>query len=243
VCFTKSYDQQLYLYWVFMIVVDAVSCVMLLMQLARAYKTGGLTSLMRVVYQDGVIFYLVLLCFSVVNIFSILMLPAEISSLLTAPERILHAVLAGRVILNTRHQVSEDKKSMIALHTIPSFDAAHPDQFSRHSLPNYRGNYTSPIIFSSPSPVSSITKFDPDSRPLSLPYSSISRNTSTKSEGSTVSSPGPIYEAAVKKQRKRQRAKLQRSLRMAQRCDQQQYNHEPDQDPDPHEPRHSTISR
>ncbi|KAM6489337.1 hypothetical protein JOM56_015238 [Amanita muscaria] len=64
VCFPKSYDQQLYLYWVFMIVVDAVSCVMLLMQLARAYKTGGLTNLMRVVYQDGVIFYLVLLCAS-----------------------------------------------------------------------------------------------------------------------------------------------------------------------------------
>ena len=163
-----------------------------------------------------------------------------------SPERILHAVLAGRVILNTRHQVSEDKRSMIALHTILSFDAAHPDQFSHHSLPNYRGNYTSPIIFSSPSPVS-FTKSDHGSRPLSPPYSSISRNTSTKSEESTVSSPGPIYEAAVQKQRKRQRAKLRRSLRMAQRCDQTQYpitmNHGPDHDPDPHEPRASTVSR
>jgi hypothetical protein len=39
---------------------------------------------------------------------------------------------------------------------------------------------------------------------------------------------------------------LRRSLRMAQRCDQRQYpstkNHEPDQDPDPHE-RTSTVSR
>ncbi|KIL59161.1 hypothetical protein M378DRAFT_275638 [Amanita muscaria Koide BX008] len=237
VCFPKSYDQQLYLYWVFMIVVDAVSCVMLLMQLARAYKTGGLTNLMRVVYQDGVIFYLVLLCFSVVNIFAIVTLPAEISSLLTAPERILHAVLAGRVILNTRHQVSEDRKTMIALHTIPSFDAAHPDQFSHHSLP-YRGNYTSPIIFSSPSPVS-FTKSDPGCRP---PYS-ISRNTSTKSDstiGSTASSPGPIFEAAVQKQKKRQRAKMRRLLRMAQRSDQR---HGPDRDPDPHEYRISTVAR
>jgi len=61
-CFTISYDTQLYLYWVFMIVVDAVSCIMLLIKLAKAYRTGGMTNLMRVVYQDGVIFYLVILC-------------------------------------------------------------------------------------------------------------------------------------------------------------------------------------
>jgi hypothetical protein len=97
-----------------------VSCILLLVQLvsactflgvwamympcthAIADTTGGLTNLMRVVYRDGVIFYIVLLCtlvpcnrcrkkshglylgFSVVNIFAIVMLPADISSLLTA---------------------------------------------------------------------------------------------------------------------------------------------------------------
>jgi hypothetical protein len=61
-----------------------------------ADRTGGLTNLMRVVYRDGVIFYIVLLCtsvssaefwaisyafytgFSVVNIFAIIMLPVSV---------------------------------------------------------------------------------------------------------------------------------------------------------------------
>ncbi|KAF8683084.1 hypothetical protein AX14_004205, partial [Amanita brunnescens Koide BX004] len=168
-CAAKSYDEELYLYWVFMIIVDAVSCILLLVQLVSAYTTGGLTNLMRVVYRDGVIFYIVLLCFSVVNIFAIVMLPADISSLLTAPERIMHAVLASRVILQTRHQVYSDKHSMITLHTIPSFDAARPEQFSHggSAAVSFTGNYTSPAV-TSPSPVFfSVSVNVPPPRPIS----------------------------------------------------------------------------
>jgi len=217
VCFTISYDQQLYLYWVFMIVVDAVSCVMLLIKLAKAYRAGGMTNLMRVVYQDGVIFYLVLLCFSVVNIFSIVMLPTEISSLLTAPERIIHAVLASRVILHTRHQAFTDA-NLIALYTIPSFDAGHPDQLVSRlpptsSVVNYPGNYTAPV-----------TPYRPLGPPSSGPQSERPRTTSSCSDDTKVESggAGPIFEAAAEKQRQRQQAKLKRSLRLS--CKNRQYH-------------------
>ncbi|KAF8626139.1 hypothetical protein AX15_005075 [Amanita polypyramis BW_CC] len=294
VCYTKSYDQQLYLYWVCMIIVDAVSCVLLLMQLVNAFKIGGLTNLMRVVYRDGVIFYIVLLCFSVVNIFAIVVLTADISSLLTAPERIIHAVLAGRVVLQTRHQVHEDKQ--ISLNTIPSINAAHPEQFSHASTRiSFAGNYTSPGVspsvsvtipkqvwfdlhgstsMASPaSPVSlnispmsistpvyvhsirfgsqtsssfpvSPTSPTPTPNPQtdwnSSPSASVSRNTSTSSSDSDASSvprsnmsgtgttsvtddsarstglggPGPVFEAAMRRQRQRQYARIRRSLRM-----------------------------
>ncbi|KAF8638475.1 hypothetical protein AX17_002186 [Amanita inopinata Kibby_2008] len=126
VCVPTTYDQHLYLYWVFMIVVDAVSCILLFVKGARAYRSGGRTNLMRVVYRDGIMFYLVLLCFSVVNIIAIVRLSSDYSTLLTAPERVIHAVLAERVILHTRHQAYQDRKSAtgIEIYSLPCMPAA-----------------------------------------------------------------------------------------------------------------------
>ena len=206
---------------------------------------------------------------------------------LYSPQRIMHAVLASRVILQTRHQVYSDKHSMITLHTIPSFDAARPDQFSHggSAAVSFTGNYTSPRPVTSPSPVffavsvnvppprpisgsgSLVSPLSLSARPLSVstspicahqvgpvpisptspisPISPRSRGSrsnsgsprSSASSGSRYSrasaivevergqeareeqgSPGPIFEAALQKQRQRQYARIRRSFRTAQRC-------------------------
>ena len=205
---------------------------------------------------------------------------------LSSPQRIMHAVLASRVILQTRHQVYSDKHSMITLHTIPSFDAARPDQFSHggSAAVSFTGNYTSPVV-TSPSPVffsvsvnvppprpisgseSLVSPVSLSARPLSVstspiyahqvgpvpisptspisPISPRSRGSrsasgsprSSASSGSRYSrasavivevergqearegqgSPGPIFEAALQKQRQRQYARIRRTFRTVQR--------------------------
>ena len=163
----------------------------------------------------------------------------EISSLLTAyalyfvypfrrlytissPERILHAVLAGRVILHTRHQAYADRNSLIALYTIPSFDAGHPDQLLSRPPPsravaNFSGSYTAPVTLYRPASL--------PAPPGSRPQPQRSRTTSTCSDDTKVSEhsgAGPIFEAAAEKQRQRQQAKMRRSLRLS--CKNRQYH-------------------
>ena len=195
------------------------------------------------------------------------------------------------MILLTRHQVYSDKQqSMIMLHTIPSFDAAHPEQFSHggSAAVSFTGNYTSPAV-TSPSPVffsvsvnvppprpisgseSLVSPVSLSARPLSVstgpiyahrdgpmpisptspisplspisprprgsrsvsgsPRSSVSSGSRYSSASAVIvevergqearegqGSPGPIFEAALQKQRQRQYARIRRTFRTVQRC-------------------------
>ncbi|KIM35818.1 hypothetical protein M413DRAFT_325366 [Hebeloma cylindrosporum] len=66
------------------------------------------TSLMKVVYRDGVLYYLYLFVLSCINIIIVKTLPEDYQPLLSLVERMLHSILTSRVILHIRAQAVEN---------------------------------------------------------------------------------------------------------------------------------------
>ncbi|KAF5346206.1 hypothetical protein D9756_011134 [Leucocoprinus leucothites] len=59
---------------------------------------------MKVVYGEGIMYYVYLVSLSMINVVVILKLPPEYLALLSSPMRSIHAILACRVVLHTRQQ-------------------------------------------------------------------------------------------------------------------------------------------
>ncbi|KAJ3733642.1 hypothetical protein DFJ43DRAFT_1138014 [Lentinula guzmanii] len=81
----------LYLCWVILVVYEAVLLILMLIQYRRQF------SLTRVVYRDGITYYIIL--FS-----TILLLPHDLQNLFTPPQRVIHTILTSRVVLHMRKQ-------------------------------------------------------------------------------------------------------------------------------------------
>jgi len=69
-----------------------------------AYRSGGDSQFYRVVYSDGIIYYIYLFGLSLFNTIIILKLPSDYVNLLVMMERVIHSVLACRVVLHIREQ-------------------------------------------------------------------------------------------------------------------------------------------
>jgi len=69
-------------------------------------RGGGNSALVKSVYRDGVIYYLYLFSFSFLNILLVRILPSQYRHLLTGMARVLHSILASRVLLHIRAQAA-----------------------------------------------------------------------------------------------------------------------------------------
>ncbi|KAJ3532405.1 hypothetical protein NM688_g7427 [Phlebia brevispora] len=61
-----------------------------------------------VLYRDGILFYIVLCCFSAANLIVTYRAPAELVASLTALQRVLHSSLSARVVLHLREAAKRD---------------------------------------------------------------------------------------------------------------------------------------
>ncbi|KAK0227440.1 hypothetical protein EDD85DRAFT_853735 [Armillaria nabsnona] len=103
-CFVTRSDNVLYLCWTFLMIYDAGMLLLMLIAGVRAYKTGGDSALFNVVFRDGVMYYAYLFVISVINVAMILSLPSDLVHLLSSVERVIHALLTSRVVLDIRAQ-------------------------------------------------------------------------------------------------------------------------------------------
>ncbi|KAL5513608.1 hypothetical protein ACEPAH_4007 [Sanghuangporus vaninii] len=78
-----------------------VLCFMLVVGF-RTYKIHGNSAMFKAVYGDGSLFYFYLFALSVANVVVIQTLPADFLNTLTSLERVLHSVLACRILTNLR---------------------------------------------------------------------------------------------------------------------------------------------
>ncbi|KAJ3785685.1 hypothetical protein GGU10DRAFT_332919 [Lentinula aff. detonsa] len=88
----------LYLCWVILVVYEAVLLILMLIQYRRQF------SLTRVVYRDGITYYIILFLLSIINVATILLLPHDLQNLFTPPQRVIHTILTSRVVLHMRKQ-------------------------------------------------------------------------------------------------------------------------------------------
>ncbi|KAJ4464095.1 hypothetical protein C8J55DRAFT_553103 [Lentinula edodes] len=110
----------LYLCWVLLTIYEAVILILMLIPGFRDFRTGGW--LTRVVYRDGIAYYIIIFIWSVVNVVAILLLPVNnfntllllcrskhlrltqhvFENLFSSYQRVMHTVLTSRAVLHMR---------------------------------------------------------------------------------------------------------------------------------------------
>lgn len=90
--------------YVLLMLYDACLLSLMIIRGVSAFRCGGDAHLMRVVYSDGIIYYIYVWILSLLNVFVITKLPIELQTLMMLMARVIHAVLACRVVLHIREQ-------------------------------------------------------------------------------------------------------------------------------------------
>ncbi|KAF9448153.1 hypothetical protein P691DRAFT_775626 [Macrolepiota fuliginosa MF-IS2] len=114
-CVLLSAGLYLALCFVLLVLYDAVTLVLMMMRGMSAFRSGRNSELFRVVYRDGIIYYVYLFGLSLLNIIVIFKLPRKYVTLLVTITGIVHSVLACRVILHIREQAYNQKKSSVRI--------------------------------------------------------------------------------------------------------------------------------
>lgn len=90
--------------YILLMVYDACILFLMVIRGISAFRSGGDSQFMRVVYSDGIIYYIYLFSLSFINTIIILKLPGDYVNLMVMMERVVHSVLACRVVLHIRQQ-------------------------------------------------------------------------------------------------------------------------------------------
>ncbi|PFH49147.1 hypothetical protein AMATHDRAFT_63636 [Amanita thiersii Skay4041] len=81
--------------------------VLLVVRVSSFYWSQVDSWLIKRLYTDGVLYYLFLFAFCVINVAVIFSLPSEYINLLSSLQRVIHSILSGRVILDIRRHAAE----------------------------------------------------------------------------------------------------------------------------------------
>jgi len=92
--------------WTTLFIYETGIFMLMLIKGIRCYKNGGSSQLFQVVYRDGLMYYLYLFAFALANVIVVATLTPALQMVLVVIERFIHPIIACRVILDIRGQVS-----------------------------------------------------------------------------------------------------------------------------------------
>ncbi|KAG7086935.1 hypothetical protein E1B28_002851 [Marasmius oreades] len=101
-CFCSTENKDLYLSWSMLMVNNTAAFIITSIPGIKAYRTGGRSNLVKVIYQDGVIYYASMFLASLINIVVILQLPSTFVIMVSPLERVLHSIITSHLILHLR---------------------------------------------------------------------------------------------------------------------------------------------
>ncbi|KAL0572738.1 hypothetical protein V5O48_009238 [Marasmius crinis-equi] len=104
-CFIPGEGNILYVCWSLLTISDLANLVMITIPGVRAFRMGGRSELVKIVYRNGIIYYIVIVAVAVGNIVVNLIFP-DMFILMTPLIRDLHSILASRAILSARDVAS-----------------------------------------------------------------------------------------------------------------------------------------
>ncbi|KAG7091687.1 hypothetical protein E1B28_010706 [Marasmius oreades] len=107
-CFYMATNKEIVVPWILLMLADMAGFILMAIPGISAYRSGGSSSFVKVVYRDGVIYYALTFMVSLINVIVILILSPDLVLLLTGLERVLHSILASHVILHIRKMASQD---------------------------------------------------------------------------------------------------------------------------------------
>ncbi|KAH7926616.1 hypothetical protein BV22DRAFT_345883 [Leucogyrophana mollusca] len=89
--------------WIVFAIVQGVCFILMARKAYQVFKREqGSTNLYHTVLQDGVVYYAVIFLLSLLNVVVVATQPEILDLLLTTPVRVIHSVVAGRIILHIR---------------------------------------------------------------------------------------------------------------------------------------------
>jgi len=100
--------------WTMLFVYETGIFLLMLIKGIRCYRSGGSSQLFHVVYRDGLLYYLYLFGFALANVIMVATMPPDLQMVLVVIERFIHPILACRVVLDIRGQVSNMSQSALA---------------------------------------------------------------------------------------------------------------------------------
>jgi len=100
--FTKA-GKTLWVNYSTITLVEATVFVLMIISTYKTYKSGCMGKLSHITHRDGLVFYIGLLCVSVANTVSTVVLPAYKITFLTPLLDVLYPVLTTRIVLNIRN--------------------------------------------------------------------------------------------------------------------------------------------
>ncbi|GJE93506.1 hypothetical protein PsYK624_096650 [Phanerochaete sordida] len=110
-CFVVSDSPIVFVCWALLMIFEAGILGMMIYKGTKSYRIGRDSSsvIFKTVFRDGTVFYLYLFVLSTANVIVIVTAPADLANLLSLPERMIHAILTARIILNLREIGSKDR--------------------------------------------------------------------------------------------------------------------------------------
>ncbi|KAK1226633.1 hypothetical protein PQX77_010392 [Marasmius sp. AFHP31] len=107
-CFYLISNKDIVVCWALLMVYDTVSFALMAVPGFKAFRSGGHSHLVKVIYRDGVVYYGLIFLVSLINVVIIVTLPLSYTHIISPFERILHSILASHAILHIRKAASED---------------------------------------------------------------------------------------------------------------------------------------
>jgi len=124
--------------WTLLLVYEAGIFLLMLIKAIQCYRSGGRSQLLHVVFGNGLLYYLYLFGFALANVIVSEVVPAHLRLIFISTERVIHAILGCRVILEIRGVV--DKTHSVAADTVLSSAPMIPIMVVRRSSETMDGN-------------------------------------------------------------------------------------------------------
>jgi len=123
-CFITRSNRMLWGVYATTTATQSIFLVLVAISAFKSYRLGHVGRFSLIVYRDGIMFYVYLLCISAANVAAIIVLPPSLALLLTPFEYLLYSVLTIRIILNIREVASEGMQTEMhsIYHEQPSVD-------------------------------------------------------------------------------------------------------------------------
>jgi len=119
--------------WCLLLVYEAGIFLLMLLKAVQCYKVGGRSRLFDVVFGNGLLYYMYLFMLALINVIISQAMPPSLIIVLASTERVLHAILGCRVVLDIRGEVSDRRHSGLAQFRDGNIAFDHPDTVVRAS--------------------------------------------------------------------------------------------------------------
>jgi len=106
-CLVIEASPYLSISWILLLIYEAGIFFLMLIEGIRCYKLSSNSQLFRVVFKNGLLYYLYLFALSLCNVIVVKTVPPHLQVVLIFTERVVHSILACRVVLEIRGQVTK----------------------------------------------------------------------------------------------------------------------------------------